>query len=87
MQSITPPEMDCSSSTGSDHGIFDSGACSPISTAASTPQYQSLVDLPKLSRDVVATESTGYYQRQTAKNICCVGAGYVGKFDPPWFMV
>lgn len=49
---------------------------SPVSTNPSTPPATSSVDLQKLARES-ATEILPVVK---AKNICCVGAGYVGTY-------
>jgi hypothetical protein len=75
----TSPDMDSSSSTTSDHNPSDSLSPSTAPTTASTPLNPSLVDLPKLSRDAAAAgEALNQPPVNIAKNICCVGAGYVG---------
>lgn len=45
-----------------------------VSTNPSTPQSESSIDLPKLAREIAAD----VHPVIEVKNICCVGAGYVG---------
>ncbi|KAF8859738.1 nucleotide sugar dehydrogenase [Acephala macrosclerotiorum] len=47
---------------------------SPVSTNPSTPPATSSIDLPKLARE----SATEILPAVKARNICCVGAGYVG---------
>ena len=49
----------------------------PVSTNPSTPPSTSAIDLPKLSR----TYATGVLSVARVRNICCVGAGYVGTYE------
>ncbi|PSS08983.1 hypothetical protein M430DRAFT_146463 [Amorphotheca resinae ATCC 22711] len=75
--------MDSASSTASDQILSDSQSPSPESTNASTPFSPSVVDFPKLAAltaDEVVEEVVAVVQpeQEGVKNICCVGAGYVG---------
>jgi hypothetical protein len=54
----------------------DSLQHSPISTNPSTPFNPSELDLYKLSQNAISTTPV-----LRARNICCVGAGYVGMYD------
>jgi hypothetical protein len=78
--------MDSASSTASDQILSDSQSPSPESTNASTPFSPSVVDFPKLAAltaDEVVEEVVAVVQpeQEGVKNICCVGAGYVGMSD------
>lgn len=76
MPSLNPPDLDSSSSASSEHGLSDH---SPLSTNASTPPNISSLDLTKLSHDAAGTGGVVEHSPvNIAKNICCVGAGYVG---------
>ena len=79
MMPTSPPSESSAPSVTSDSGSPVHGT-TPPTTNPSTPFNPSLIDLSKLSHR--NQEAQPLF---AAKNICCVGAGYVGVFESSCF--